>query len=106
MREELRAPKISDNWIKRWLAPASNGSKHLVALTRTEEYQCDCIGWIRHFPRIHCRHILMVLNGELCEATESEINEFHLNRLKARKTIKYLKELSEKSRRASRNNEY
>ena len=79
-------------YIKRWLAPASNGSNHIVALDWNGQYQCDCIGWIRHSPRIECKHIKMVLSDNLKEATEKDLQQFYDRRNKMKKVIQIFKE--------------
>ena len=79
-------------YIKRWLVPASNGSNHIVALDWNNHHACDCIGWIRHSPRIECRHIKMVLTGQIKEATELELQQFYDRRDKIKKTIKIFQE--------------
>jgi predicted Zn-ribbon and HTH transcriptional regulator len=44
----------------KYLAPASNGSTHIVSERRNGDWECDCLGWTRHMPRITCKHISWV----------------------------------------------
>ncbi len=45
------------NFIKKYIVYSEHSGNHIVSLTDTGEYACDCIGWIRHYPRIECKHI-------------------------------------------------
>ncbi len=47
----------------KYLAPASNGSNHIVSLRQDGDWECDCLGWTRHFPRIECKHISWVIDN-------------------------------------------
>jgi hypothetical protein len=61
---------MSNNFIEQWDVPStSNPNKtykvSLVKILLTDEiqYQCSCKAWTTAYPRKHCKHIQMVLDG-------------------------------------------
>jgi len=62
-----------DKWVQRWVVPSSSGGgDYIVGRTSEGEYGCSCPGWVKHYPRRDCKHILEVRAGggrTLVEAT-------------------------------------
>ena len=53
-----------DKWVKRWVVPSSTGEGYYtVAIDKDENYGCSCPGWVKHFPRMDCKHIIEVQGG-------------------------------------------
>lgn len=67
-------------YLQKYLAPASNGSTHIVSLCDDGTWQCDCIGWCRHYPRKNCKHIYWVIANK-----PDPLNKENWDKLKGKK---------------------
>lgn len=49
-------------YIKKYLIYSQTSkTSHIISKCDDGSYACDCIGWIRHYPRINCKHIIEVI---------------------------------------------
>lgn len=48
-------------YLNKWVIYSEHSGNHIVSLCTDGTYQCDCIGWTRHYPRINCKHIRQVI---------------------------------------------
>lgn len=48
-------------YMKKWCIYSERSGNHIISLLADNTYQCDCIGWTRHYPRKNCKHIREVI---------------------------------------------
>lgn len=53
-------------YIEKYSIYSPNSGTHIVSKCDDGSYACDCIGWIRHYPRVNCKHIreIIITNPE------------------------------------------
>lgn len=52
-------------WIKQWLVPSlSSDREYKVSQDYNGDWACSCRGWTQHYPRVDCKHIRFIKNGD------------------------------------------
>lgn len=52
-------------WVKKWIVPSlSSDREYTVSQDYRGDWACSCPQWKFHSPRVDCKHIAFIKNGE------------------------------------------
>jgi hypothetical protein len=71
----------------------SETSVHSYIVSKCDDgsYACSCLGWIRHYPRTNCKHILWVLRNKPEPLNLETYDKLHGKKEKVNKALDILK---------------
>lgn len=84
-------------YIEKYLIYSANSGSHIISKCDDGSYACDCIGWIRHYPRINCKHIREVLETNSTPLDPTEWNNLHLRKGKVKRALDLFRKTSKTS---------
>lgn len=85
-------------YINKWIIYSERSGSHIVSQLENRSYQCDCIGWTRHFPRINCKHINEVIHTNPPPIDRENWEKLKGKKHKVLKTIDFLSKISEEEK--------
>jgi hypothetical protein len=83
-------------YIKKWMVCSKHsGKNYIVSLCDDGTYACDCMGWIRHFPRANCAHIREVIGTNPAPISKEKWDALKGKKKKVKETLAFFSKVIE-----------